>query len=174
MDKIKSLQVGKFHFLHDGSQTGHPGIIVWKSDERNLYLAIKIGTSPNKNNSLYCRPLAGDVSQSYIYRRLFLGKRKDFDSRELPNMEMSDEEVDSILESVDFDNPVFSSNLNRKDKRFYSWIVKRYKKIPFIRGDCQGTKPLRDANNIQDSNTKVNKNNEEINDEEKQEHKSNS
>ena len=174
MNEFKSLQVGKFHFLHDGSQTGHPGIIVWKSDEKNLYLAIKVGTSPNKNNSPFYRPLAGDVSQSYIYKRLFLGKRKDFDSRELPNMEMSDDEVNLILESVDFDNPVFSSNLNRKDKRFYSWIVNKNKKIPFIRGNCQGTKPLRDTNNIQGSTTLVNKNNEEIGNEEKQEHKPNS
>ena len=86
---------------------------------------------------------------------------------------LTDDEIELILDTMDFGNPVYSNNLNRKDKKYYNWIVKN-KKIPFIRGNCQGTKPLRDTNNIQGSTTLVNKNNEEIRNEEKQEHKPNS
>lgn len=169
MDSLKSLNVGEFHFIHDGSKTGHPGIIVWKSDEKNLYLAIKVGTSPNIHNIPFLRALGERASQSFIYKRLFLGKRKDFDRRELPDMEMSDEEVNTLLESMDFNNPVLSINLNRKDKKYYSWIVKRDKKIPFIRGNCLGTKPLRDNNNIHNTGADVNNKIKELkNEKEKQ------
>ena len=125
MSETKSLQVGKFHFLHDGSQTGHPGIIVWKNDEKNIYLAIKVGTSSNEHNTPYYRPLGERATQSFIYKRLFLGKRKDYDKRELPDMVLTDDEVASILDTMDLFNPVYSNNLNRKDKKYYNWIVKK-------------------------------------------------
>ena len=38
MDKnqtIKNIEVGKFYLIHDGSRTGHPGLVVWKDDEKN-------------------------------------------------------------------------------------------------------------------------------------------
>ena len=32
-NRIKVIEVGIFYFIHDGSKTGHPGLIVWKDDE---------------------------------------------------------------------------------------------------------------------------------------------
>ena len=53
---IKVIEVGKFYLIHDGSYPGHPGLIVWKEDHANLYLAIKFGTTKNKENTefKYC------------------------------------------------------------------------------------------------------------------------
>ena len=74
----KVIEVGKFYFIHDGSPNGHPGLIIWKNDSHNLYLAIKFGSSPSKDNNKLSYSLSNDVSKSYYYKRLFLGKRKNF------------------------------------------------------------------------------------------------
>ena len=34
---IKNIEVGKFYLIHDGSKTGHPGLVVWESKEKNIY-----------------------------------------------------------------------------------------------------------------------------------------
>lgn len=118
---IKNIEVGKFYFIHDGSKTGHPGYIVWKDDQANLYLAIKFGTSCNEHNYKFDRPLGKKAKASYVYRRLFLGKRKDFNKRILNDMFITDEESEDILNQMDYLNPVFSTNINRKNKRYYRW-----------------------------------------------------
>ena len=37
----KTIEVGKFYLIHDGSKTGHPGLVVWKDDIANRYLVIR-------------------------------------------------------------------------------------------------------------------------------------
>ena len=125
MEKIKQIDVGKFYFIHDGSKTGHPGFIIWKDDEKNLYLAIKFGTSPNENNILYKRPIGEKAKHSFYYKRLLLGKRKDFDKRILKDMKLNKKEIKELINKFDFANPVFSKNLNRRDKKYYKWITKQ-------------------------------------------------
>ena len=34
---IKNIEVGKFYLIHDGSDTGQPGLIVQKDDANNRY-----------------------------------------------------------------------------------------------------------------------------------------
>ena len=124
IDKIKILEVGKFYLIHDGSKTGHPGLIIWKDDEHNLYLAIKFGTSKNEHNIRFKHPVGIGVKQSYFYKKSFLGKRRDFGSISFNDMIVTSTEMTSLKNGVDIMNPTFSSSINRKDKRFYKRTIK--------------------------------------------------
>ena len=131
-NQIKLIEVRKFYFMHDGSLTGHPGLIVWKNEPKNLYLAIKFGTSPNKHNFAFKKPLGNNTIKSFVYKRAFLGKRGDFRKAPLEDMVISNGELLELIRIVNFDNPVYSKNINRKDKRFYKWVLKKEK--PFYQG----------------------------------------
>ena len=120
----KTLDLGKFYFIHDQSLVGHPGLIVWKDDLANLYLAIKVGTSPNTHNFSFCRPIGNGIKNSYIYKRAFLGKRKDFSKRTLDDMFITDKELTRLKKDIDFYNPVLSPNIKRKDKRNFKRLYK--------------------------------------------------
>lgn len=122
---IKNIEVGKFYFIHDGSKTGHPGFVVWKDDEKNLYLVIKFGTTSNDNNFSFGRPVGDKTTMSFVYKKMFLGKRKDFDRRVLKDMHISNEEVGILLKKISMQNPTWSTNINRKDKRYFKWIIKQ-------------------------------------------------
>ena len=126
----KIIEVGKFYFIHDGSKSGHPGFVIWKDDERNLYLAIKFGTSPNEHNFPFVHPVGENTDKSYVYKRAFLGKRKDYIKRSLPDMKISESESNVLLTKIDLLNPVFSTNINRKDRKYYRWIMKQTIKNP--------------------------------------------
>lgn len=88
--KIKNIEVGKFYFIHDGSKTGHPGLIVWKDDVKNLYIAIKFGTTKNDDNEVLSNKISL-ATTNYIYKRLFVGKRKDFGKNELCEFHITEE-----------------------------------------------------------------------------------
>ena len=85
---IKILKTGCFYFVHDGSKTGHPGMVYWKNDQRNLYLAITTGSSEQNNPHFekLVEPTASDVTVSFVNKRPFLGKRRDFGSKKLEKM----------------------------------------------------------------------------------------
>ena len=86
-NKTKVIEVGKFYFVHDGSKTGHPGLIVWKDDEANRYLAIRFdsdkeGDVPKdqrgvKHITKLKHPTDNKVINSYARNRPMLCKRKD-------------------------------------------------------------------------------------------------
>ena len=126
----KNIKVGKFYFIHDGSKTGHPGFVVWKDDEANIYLAIKFGSTCNDHNFPFGRPVGKHIDQSYIYKRAFLGKRKDFSRTILNDMHITKKELQCLFKRVNFINPVFSVNANRKDKRYFKKAMSN-KKSPF-------------------------------------------
>ena len=120
----KVIEVGKFYFIHDGSPNGHPGLIIWKNDSHNLYLAIKFGSSPSKDNIKLGYSLSNDVSKSYYYKRLFLGKRKNFGSDILKKFNIKEKKKIMLIKKFDFQNPTYSPDIHRKDKRFYKWAIK--------------------------------------------------
>ena len=86
-NKTKVIEVGKFYFVHDGSKTGHPGLIVWKDDEANRYLAIRFDSDKEGDISKNQRgvkhitklkhPTDNKVINSYVRNRPMLCKRKD-------------------------------------------------------------------------------------------------
>lgn len=112
--KKKIIEVGKFYLIHDGSKTGHPGLIIGKSDELNLYVAIKFGTTKNDNNFLLTqRPTPKTVN--YMYKRLFVGKRKDFGTNEFTDFTITNEVLENY-EIVKNNKYIYSANLPKKLK----------------------------------------------------------
>lgn len=112
---IKNIEVGKFYLIHDGSKTGHPGFVIWKNDIYNLYLFIKVGTTKNNNNEMLKESISNDKVTHYIYKRPFLGKRKDFGSKVFKDMFVSGE-LKSLADIISKTNPVESKSINRKDR----------------------------------------------------------
>ena len=110
----KVIEVGKFYLIHDGSKTGHPGLIVWKNDEFNLYLALKFGTTSNKNNLPLKRSIGGGAIESFIYKKLFLGKRKDFGKLFTDNLVFEGD--DQLIQRIYSNCPTESKSIKRKDR----------------------------------------------------------
>lgn len=113
---IKTNEVGEFYFIHDGSKTGHPGLIVWKDDEKNLYIAIKFGTTKNDDNELLSERIS-QANNNCIYKRLFVGKRKDFGKDELNHFHLVDE-IFIKLKEIWNNNFKFSKNISKAQKKF--------------------------------------------------------
>ena len=121
-NQIKKLEIGKFYLIHDGNKTGHPGFIVWKDDTRNIYIAIKFGTTKNKNNI----PLQNKIDNKrrrFIYKRLFVGRRKDFGKIQFEQFVLTDEVV-SYFRQIKENNLVFSTNVSSNDKKFSKFVIK--------------------------------------------------
>ena len=112
----KNIEIGKFYLLFDGSEGGHPGFIVWKNDEMNLYIAIKFGTTENDDNIPLIFPIT-EGKKSYIYKRLFVGKRKDIGKKEFEDFSLTDEVINHY-KSIKNNNLVFSKNVS-KNGRIY-------------------------------------------------------
>ena len=118
----KIIEVGKFYLIHDGSKTGHPGLVIWKNDEYNLYLAIKIGTSSNKDNLMLKELVSKENICHYVYKRPFLGKRKDFGSKSFVDLTITDE-LSFYVESYFDIRPVESKSINRKDRYHFKRLI---------------------------------------------------
>ena len=123
--KIKKIEVGNFYLIHDGSLTGHPGYIIWKDDTQNLYLAIKFGSTPSKENKQFFYPLSPEINKSYYYKRLFLGKRKNFGGNTLSRLNIKKEDVTILIQKFDLFAPIYSKNINSKDRHHYKRGIKK-------------------------------------------------
>ena len=121
----KNIEVGNFYLIHDGSKTGHPGLVVWKDDLANLYLLIKFGSTKNDDNKTFPYKIS-NAKTNYIYKRPFLAKRKDIGKEWRFDFELSSEANIIVLE-IKNNLPVCSKNINRKDRRFFSLVVKKEK-----------------------------------------------
>ena len=79
----KHLEKGKFY-----SVNRHPGLIVFKNDKRNIYIAVVTGTSQHRHQTKLKHPTESKVISSYVKNRPFQGKRKHFGSSELKGMKI--------------------------------------------------------------------------------------
>ncbi len=120
---IKKIEVGKFYLIHDGSKTGHPGIVVWKDDLCNLYLIIKFGSTNNIDNVPLKHPISTNVNKSYVYKRPLLCKRRDIGKELIVDMAINEEDITFVM-SIQFNNFACSSSINRKDKRHFNRLKK--------------------------------------------------
>ena len=121
---IRNIEVGKFYLIHDGSPSGHPGYIIWKHDNFNVFLAIKFGTSPNPKSIKFIYPIGTGVTASFIYKKPFLGKRKDFGKKSFDDMILSENDLELVFNTVDFKNPSESPNIKSKDRHNYKKFCK--------------------------------------------------
>lgn len=76
----KHIEKGRFYHFHEGSKSGHPGKVYWKNDNKNLYLAITVGTS-NGSHRTKIGSTGKNIDVAYISNRPLLAKRKDIGSR---------------------------------------------------------------------------------------------
>ena len=77
----KHLEKGKFYVVNK-----HPGLIVFKNDKKNIYIAVVTGTSQHKHQVKLKHPTERRVKVSYVCSRPVKGKRKHFGSKELVGM----------------------------------------------------------------------------------------
>ena len=122
---IKNIEVGKFYLIHDGSKTGHPGLVIWKDDVQNLYLIIKFGSTCNKDNAIFPYPIGKDIKQSYYFKRPFLGKRKDIGGKSFDDLKANDVDIIKILKEMDLSNPMCSSNITGRNFHSYLYFIKK-------------------------------------------------
>lgn len=118
----KNIQVGKFYFIHDGSKTGHPGLIVWKDDEKNRYLVVrfdsdKFGEVPKSDKGIrhitkLSHPTDNVVAASYVRNRPMICKRKDIGHIVSTNMKIHPEDQ-KIIYIVSRRNPEYSQSFKR-------------------------------------------------------------
>ena len=79
----KHLEKGRFYSINK-----HPGLIVYKNDKKNIYIAVVTGTSQGRHKTMLSHPTESNVRQSFVNNRPFLGKRKHFGSHELVGMKI--------------------------------------------------------------------------------------
>ena len=79
----KKVKKGKFYHFHEGSPSGHPGMVYWKNDNKNLYLAVTTDSSPGEHRTKLAYPTSSNVSKSYVYNRPLLAKRKNIGGKEM-------------------------------------------------------------------------------------------
>ena len=82
----KHLEKGRFYSINK-----HPGLIVFKNDKKNIYLAIVTGTTKHKHQTMLKHPTEAKVHVSYVNNHPILGKRKHFGSKELVGMKIHSE-----------------------------------------------------------------------------------
>ena len=121
---IKLIEVGKFYFIHDGSSTGHPGLVVWKDDEKNRYLVIRFdsdkpGEIPKKDRGIkhitrLSHVIEPRIVNSYVKNRPLLCKRKDI-GKPLSDLVVHQEDH-CIIDKISNREPEISNSLKRKKK----------------------------------------------------------
>lgn len=121
---MKILELNKFYLVHDGSKTGHPGLLVWKDDDANLYLLVKFGSSENEHNFKLIQPISSNLKTSFVYKRPFVGKRKDVGREISKNIKIKDSDS-WILIAIPKNSPVFSKTLSKKDKRNFNYLYRK-------------------------------------------------
>ena len=120
---IKLIEVGKFYLIHDGSKTGHPGLVVWKDDEKNRYLVIR--TESDKEGNISKRelerqhlidlkhPTDENVIKSYVRTKPMMCKRKDIGGKELVGMSIHPDDQ-PIIDMVSSRKPQYSRSFKKK------------------------------------------------------------
>ena len=124
-NKNKVIEVGKFYLIHDGSKTGHPGLVVWKNDDMNRYLVIR--TESDKQGKITKRelerqhlidlkhPTDNIVVKSYIRTRPMMCKRKDVGSKELVGMSIHPDDQ-KLVDEVSKRPPQYSKSFKNNKK----------------------------------------------------------
>ena len=117
----KTIEIGKFYLIHDGSKTGHPGFVVRKDDEINRYLVVitesdKIGNvskreADKRHLTDLDYPTENKVAKSYIKKRPMLCKRKDI-GKELLGMSFHPNDYDKV-EFVSKQVPIKAPSLRK-------------------------------------------------------------
>lgn len=124
-DNCKHIEVGKFYLIHDGSNTGHPGLVIEKDGLNNIYLVVL--TESDKDGNMSKRdadkrhltdlkhPTDTSVVKSYVKNRPMICKRRDIGSKELIGMKINDDDL-AIIDIVKQRNPKNSPSFKKHKK----------------------------------------------------------
>ena len=118
----KNIEVGKFYFIHDGSKTGHPELVIWKDDENNRYLVVRFDSDKYnvdftkeqrgvKHITKLKHPIDEKVMNSYARNRPTLCKRKDI-GFPMRNLKINKEDLPTI-NKVKCHNPELGPSLRK-------------------------------------------------------------
>ena len=118
----KTIEVGKFYFIHDKSHSGHPGFVVWKDDEKNRYLVIRFDSDKFgieftkeqrnvKHITKLSRATSAKVMNSYVHNRPMLCKRKDIGIL-LPDLSIHYSDK-NLIDEISRRNPELSGSLKK-------------------------------------------------------------
>lgn len=121
-NQVREIKVGKIYLVFDGSQTGHPGLVVAKDDDKNRYVVVitesdkKGNASKRENDKRHLTdldyPTEEKVVKSYIKKRPMLCKRKDIGKKELIGMRIHPNDMPKVNE-VAKQKPVMSPSLKK-------------------------------------------------------------
>ena len=120
----KHLQKGRFYHIHEGSPTGHPGMIFWKNDKRNLYLTLTTDSSVGNHRTKLSKPTNKETNQSYVYNRPTLAKRRDVGGRYIDMVFSKKDRI--VLRIISTKKYRESGSIRSKDRRY----MKKLKKKP--------------------------------------------
>ena len=121
----KHLIKGRFYHFHEGSPKGHPGMVFWKCDKRNLYLALTTDSSNGEHRTKLTTPTSNDISKSFVYNRPLLAKRKDIGGH-YPNMKFSKKDK-VLLKNISRRNYRETRSIKSKDRRYFKKLRKKPK-----------------------------------------------
>ena len=117
----KVIKVGKFYYIHDGSKTGHPGLIIGANDDDNRYLVARLDSDKFGEISKISKgvrhitklsaPTSKLVATSYVHNRPMLCKRKDI-GKELNDLSIAPEDVNIII-NISQNNPEYAPSLRK-------------------------------------------------------------
>ena len=123
LSPTKQIEIGKFYLIYDGSRTGHPGYVVWKDDENNRYLVIRLdsdkpGESTKEERQVrhitkLRHPTSKNVVNSYVKNRPTLCKRKDIGSKPLIGLKIHKDDLKTI-QAISKRNPEYSRSFKNK------------------------------------------------------------
>ena len=121
---MKHIEKGSFYHIHEGSPTGHPGMIYWKNDKRNLYLALTTDSSYGEHRTKLSSQTSSKVSHSFVYNRPTLLKRRDIGSKYAEmHFSKNDKPLLKVISRRQFRE---TKSIKSKDRRY----MKKLKKKP--------------------------------------------
>ena len=120
----KRIRKGVFYHIHEGSPTGHPGMVFWKNDNKNLYLALTTDSTQGQHRTKLSSPTDKKVDTSFVYNRPTLAKRSDIGGIH-KSMKFSKKDKD-LLKAISRRNYRETKSIKSKDRRY----IKKMKKRP--------------------------------------------
>ena len=119
--KIKIVEIGKYYFIHDGSKSGHPGLVISANDAENRYLVVRFDSDKFNDVPKLQRgvrhitklnvPTSISVLNSYVHNRPMICKRKDI-GKELTDISVSNDDMKTINE-ISTRNPEYAPSLRK-------------------------------------------------------------
>lgn len=122
-NNTRTIEVGKFYLIFDGSRTGHPGYVLWKDDSKNQYLVLRLDSDKYGETTKEQRkirhitklkyPTSNNVVNSYVKNRPTMCKRKDLGKKPLVGLSFHKQDM-KLISEISERNPEYSRSFKNK------------------------------------------------------------